>query len=59
VDYPRSSAFIVVSKRMSSGSSSMQVLRLAPCSERDPTMNKLMDLRTRPGDGDGSEHLPH
>jgi hypothetical protein len=46
VDYPRSSGFIVVSKRMSSSSSSMQVLRLAPSSKGAPIADNVMDLRT-------------
>jgi hypothetical protein len=58
VDSPRSSGFRVVSRRRSSGSSSVQVLRLAPGSEGAPTANSVMDLRTGPGDGDGSEYLP-
>ena len=50
----------MVARRRSSGLSFVQVLRLAPCSERDPTANNVMDLRTRPtnGDGDGSEYIP-
>jgi hypothetical protein len=59
VDSPRSSGFRVASKRRSSGSSSVQVLRLAPGSKGAPTANSVMDLRTGLDDGDGSEYHPH
>jgi hypothetical protein len=58
MDSPRSSGFRVVVRRMSSDSSSVQVLRLAPGSEGAPTMNNVMDVRTGPDDGDGSEYIP-
>jgi hypothetical protein len=58
VDYPRNPGFRVVSRRRSSGSSSMQVLILALGSEGAPTANTVMDLRTRLDDGDGSEYHP-
>jgi hypothetical protein len=48
----------VVASRKSSGSSYVQVLRLAPGSEGAPTAYSVMDLRTGPGDGDGSEYHP-
>jgi hypothetical protein len=52
VDSPRSSGFIVVVRRMSSGSSFVQVLRMTPGSEGAPTANNVMG----PDDGDGSEY---
>jgi hypothetical protein len=54
VDSPRSSGFRVVVKRMSSGSSFVQVLRMAPISEGAPTENSVMGS----DDGDGSEYIP-
>jgi hypothetical protein len=54
VDSPRSSGFRVVVRRMSSGSSSVQVLRMAPGSEGAPTEHSVMG----PDDGDGSEYIP-
>jgi hypothetical protein len=54
VDSPRSSGFRVVVRRRSSGSSSVQVLRMAPGSEGAPTANSVMG----PDDGDGSEYIP-
>jgi hypothetical protein len=53
-DSPRSSRFRVVIRRRSSGSSSVQVLRLAPGSEGASTANNVMG----PDDGDGSEYIP-
>jgi hypothetical protein len=58
VDSPRSSRFKVVARRRSSGSSLVQVLRLAPDLEGAPTANSVIDLKTRPSDGDGSGYLP-
>jgi hypothetical protein len=55
MDSPRSSGFRVVVRRMSSSSSSMQVLGLAPGSEGAPTTNNVMG----PDDGDDSEYIPH
>jgi hypothetical protein len=53
VDSPRSSWFWVVVNRRSSGSRSVQVLRLAPGSEEAPTANHVMGL----DDSDGSEYI--
>jgi hypothetical protein len=54
VDSLRSSGFKVVARKRSSGLSSVQVLRLAPGLEGDPTTNSVMG----PDDGDGSEYIP-
>jgi hypothetical protein len=54
VDSPRSSGFRVAVRRISCGSSYVQVLRMAPGSEGAPTKNSLMG----PDDGDGSEYIP-
>jgi hypothetical protein len=54
VDSPRSSGFIIAVRRMSSGSSYVQVLRMAPGSEGAPTANNVMGL----DDDDGSEYFP-
>ena len=56
-DSLRSPGFKVVAIRLSSDSSSVQVVALLPGSEGAPTANSVMDLRTRPVD-DGSEYLP-
>ena len=56
-DSPRSSGFRVAARRLSSDSSSMQVVALVPGSEGAPIANSVMDLRTGPI-GDGSEYLP-
>jgi hypothetical protein len=55
VDSPRSSGFRVAFRRRSSGSSSVQVLRLALGSEGAPTVNIVMTLY----DGDESKYIPH
>ena len=47
----------MAAKRLSSYSSSVQVIALVPGLERAPTTNNVMDLRTGPDD-DGSECLP-
>ena len=47
----------MAARRLSSESSSMQVVALVPGSKGAPTANSVMDLRTRPVD-DGSEYLP-
>ena len=57
IDSPRSSRFRVDARRLSSDSSSVQVVALVPGSKGAPTANSVMDLRTRPDD-DGSEFLP-
>jgi len=49
-----SSGFWEVSRRRSSSSSSVQVLRMAPGSEGAPTEHSVMG----PDDGDGSEYIP-
>jgi hypothetical protein len=54
VDSPRSSGFRVAFRRMSSGSSSVQVLRMAPGSKGAPTTNSVMGL----DDDDGNEYFP-
>jgi hypothetical protein len=54
VDSPRSSGFKVAVRRMSSGSNSVQVLRMAPGSDGAPTEYRVMG----PDDGDGSEYIP-
>jgi hypothetical protein len=54
VGSPRSSEFRVAVGRMSSGSSFVQVLALAPGSEGDFTANNVMGL----DDGDRSEYIP-
>ena len=56
-DSPGSSGFRVASRRLSSYSSSVQVVALVPGSEGAPIANSVMDLRTGPI-GDGSEYLP-
>ena len=48
----------MASRRLSSDSSSLQVVALVPGSEGASTTNNVMDLRTGPVD-DGSEYLPH
>ena len=53
MDSPRSSGFKVPVKRMSSGSSYVQVLRMAPGSKGPPTEHSVMGL----DDGDGSEYI--
>jgi hypothetical protein len=55
VDSPRSSGFRITIKRISSSSSYVQVLRMAPSSEGAPTENSVMG----PDDGDGNEYIPH
>ena len=55
MDSPMSS---VVARRLSSDSSSVQVVMLVPGSECAPTMNNVMDLRMGPDDDDGSEYFP-
>ena len=57
IDSPRSSGFRVVARRLSSDSSSVQVVALLPGSEGAPTTNSVMDFRMGPVD-DGSEYLP-
>ena len=57
-DSPRSSRFRVAARRLSSDSSSVQVVALVPGLEGAPTTNSVMDLRTGPVD-DSSEYLPH
>ena len=47
----------MAARRLSSDSSSVQVVALVPGSEGAPTMNNVMDLRTGPID-DYSEYLP-
>jgi hypothetical protein len=54
MDSLRSSGFRVAVRRMSSGSSYVQVLGMAPGSEGAPTANSVMG----PDDGDGSEYIP-
>jgi hypothetical protein len=54
VDSPRSSGFRVASRRRSSSSSFVQVLRITPGSEGAPTEHSVMG----PNDGDGSEYIP-
>ena len=58
IDSPRSSGFRVAAKRLSLDSSSVQVVALVSGLEGAPTMNNVMDLRTRPDDDDGSEYIP-
>jgi hypothetical protein len=55
MDSPRSSWFRVVVRRMSSGSSYVQVLGMDPGSKGAPIVNNVMG----PNDGDGSEYIPH
>ena len=55
-DSPRSSGFRVAAGRLSSDSSSVQVVALVLGSRGAPTTNSVMDLRTGPVD-DGSEYL--
>ena len=50
-----SSGFREVSRRISSSSSSVQVLQMAPGSEGDSTEHSVMG----PDDGDGSKYIPH
>ena len=57
VESPRSSGFQVAARRLSSYSSSVQVVALVPGSQGAPTANGVMDLRTEPVE-DGSEYLP-
>ena len=57
MDSPRSSRFRVASRRLSSDSSSVQVVALVPGSGGAPTTNNVMDLRKVVVD-DGSEYLP-
>ena len=47
----------MAARRLSSDSSSVQVVALVPGSEGAPTAKSVMDLRTGPVD-DGSEYLP-
>jgi hypothetical protein len=54
VDSSRSLGFRVVSRRRSSGSSSVQVVGLTPGLEGAPTPNSVMGS----DDGDGSEYIP-
>jgi hypothetical protein len=54
VDSHRSSWFRDVVRRRSFGSSSVQVLGMAPGSEGAPTANNVMGL----DDGDGNEYIP-
>jgi hypothetical protein len=54
VDSPRSSGFQVAIRRSYSSSSSMQVLRITPGSEGDPTEHSVMG----PDDGDGNDYIP-
>ena len=58
IDSPRSLGFQVATRRLSSDSSSVQVVVFVPGSEGAPTANSVMDLRTGHVD-DGSEYLPH
>jgi hypothetical protein len=55
VDSPRSSGFRVVSRRKSSSSRYVQVLRITPGSEGAPTENNVMG----PNDGYGNKYIPH
>jgi hypothetical protein len=48
----------VVSNRRYSGSSYVQVFKLDTSLEETPALNNLMDLRTRPRDGDGNKYIP-
>ena len=48
----------MASRKLSSYSSSMQVVALVPSSEGAPTTNTVIDLRTDVDDDDGSEYLP-
>ena len=48
IDPPRSSGFKVAPRRLSSDSSSVQVVALVPGSEEAPTANSVMDLKTGP-----------
>ena len=57
IDSPRSLGFRVAARRLSSDSSSVQVVALVPGSEGAPITSNVMDLRTGPID-DGSEYLP-
>jgi hypothetical protein len=55
VDSPRSSGFQIVARRISSSSSYVQVLRMAPGSKGAPTKPSVMEL----DDSDGSDYFPH
>jgi len=55
VDSPRSSRFRINLKRMSSCSSSVQVLRMDPSSEVSHTENNVIGM----DDSDGIEYIPH
>ena len=57
-DSPRSSGFRVAARRLSSNSSSVQVVALVPSSEGAPTANSVTNLRMGLVD-DGNEYLPH
>ena len=54
MDSPRSLGFRITVRRMSSSSSSVQVLRMAPGSEGDSTTKNAMGL----DDGDENEYIP-
>jgi hypothetical protein len=54
VDSPRSSTFRVAIRRIYYGSSSMQLLGIAPGLEGAHTANNVMGL----DDGDGKEYIP-
>jgi hypothetical protein len=54
VDSPRSSGFRIAVNRISSSSSFVQVLRMAPGSKGAPTVNNVMG----PDDDDGSKYFP-
>lgn len=58
MDSPWSSRFRVATVSVSSDSSSVQVVALAPGSEGAPNVNSVMNLRTTATDGDGNEYLP-
>jgi len=53
-----SSGFRVAAKRRSSGSSFVELLRMALSSEGAPIVNNVIETRMGPGHGDGSEYLP-
>ena len=54
MDSPWSSGFWVAVRRRSFSSSSVQVLRMAPDSEGDPTGHSVME----PDDSGGREYFP-
>jgi hypothetical protein len=54
VDSPRSSRFWVSSRRRSSSSIFVQVLRITPGSKGSPIEHSVMG----PDDGDGNEYIP-